>query len=163
MPSHISCDKGTPGQSRGRKATGPCFSALLSWRRREGSKIAELPNLGWLGVCPLAARALIKQLLVNRLDIGGVMPDDAPGKGAQAQGQPRSIEARLTELENHIKALTGVEIGSAKAIQCFECSCGPCNECASCRICRVCRSCNVCQVCRICNVCFECSCGPCAG
>jgi hypothetical protein len=90
------------------------------------------------------------------------MPDEPAGKGAQAQ--PKSLEVRLTELENQLKALTGgADISAMRPVPCFECSCGPCNECAGCRTCRVCRVCNVCQICRICNVCVECSCGPCGG
>ena len=87
---------------------------------------------------------------------------DKSGMGGEGSG-PRSVEARLTELENAVKQLTGGGAGMGAGMATGQQAAAICVVCSTCSVCSVCSLCSVCIVCRMCRICqcFECSCGPC--
>jgi hypothetical protein len=76
--------------------------------------------------------------------------------------QEKSLEVRVTELENALKGLTGGAEGAAFPCQIYH-PCYPCHPCfpPPCR--PPCYPCYPpsCRPCYPCGPCAECSCGPC--
>jgi hypothetical protein len=89
----------------------------------------------------------------------------ADGEGDQPQ-QEKTLEVRVTELENALKGLMGGAAGPTPGpvFTCSPCSvCQVCHPCYTCQVCHpVCRPCYPqCRPCYPCGPCVECSCGPC--